>query len=106
MASDMDAHVKQLLGLTDKLTHGLQEGKQVDLVLDFLEPEASSSTRLAIALYSTSFFHYGKINTWIVNFLKDKQEAVIVDGNSLSFVPENPVCPMAASLVLCCSYCT
>ena len=60
----------------------------MDHVLDFLEPEASSSTRLTIALYSTSFFHYGKINTWIVNFLKDKQEAVIVDGNSLSFVPE------------------
>lgn len=88
----------QLLGLMDEITHDLQAGKQTDLVvLDF----AKAFDKVNHSLLVHKLSHYGiigKTNAWIQNFLRDRKQAVVVDGAESGFVPVESGVPQGSVL--------
>eukprot|EP00745_Piridium_sociabile_P027724 TRINITY_DN44613_c1_g1_i1.p1 TRINITY_DN44613_c1_g1~~TRINITY_DN44613_c1_g1_i1.p1 ORF type:complete len:604 (+),score=154.71 TRINITY_DN44613_c1_g1_i1:145-1812(+) len=70
----------QLLGLVDELSGNMEKGKQTDvLVMDF----SKAFDKVSHSLLIHKLRHYGisgQINTWIRNFLADRQQRVVVDG--------------------------
>ena len=71
----------QLLELSDELTSNLAKGYQTDIViLDF----AKAFDKVNHSLLVHKLAHYGitgRVNAWIQNFLKDRRQAVVVEGS-------------------------
>ena len=76
----------QLLEFVDDVSSNMSSGKQTDvLVMDFSKVFDKVSHSLLIHKLN----HYGirgKTNTWIQNFLSDWTQAVVVDGETSSFI--------------------
>ena len=70
----------QLIEFIDDLTSNLDEGKQVDiLVMDF----AKIFDKVCHSLLIHKLHHYGirgKINSWIENWLANRTQSVVIDG--------------------------
>ena len=70
----------QLIEFIDDLTSNLDEGKQVDiLVMDF----AKAFDKVCHSLLIHKLHHYGirgKINSWIENWLANRTQSVVIDG--------------------------
>ena len=87
----------QLLDFADELVNNMAQGKQTDvLVLDL----AKAFDRVNHSLLIHKLRHYGvqgALNQWIADFLRDRRQAVVVDGvrsNSVSVqsgVPQGSV---------------
>ena len=77
----------QLLEIVDDVSSNMSSGKQTNvLVMDF----SKAFDKVSHSLLIHKLNHYGirgKTNTWIQNFLSDRTQAVVVDGetsNSIS----------------------
>ena len=70
----------QLIEFIDDLASNLDEGQQVDvLVMDF----AKAFDKVCHSLLVHKLHHYGirgKINSWIKNWLSDRTQSVVIDG--------------------------
>ena len=70
----------QLIEFMDDLTSNLEEGHQTDiLIMDF----AKAFDKVDHSLLTHKLHHYGirgNVNTWIKNWLKDRKQSVVVDG--------------------------
>ena len=70
----------QLIEFMDDFTSNLEEGHQTDiLIMDF----AKAFNKVDHSLLTHTLHHYGirgKVNTWIKNWLKDRKQSVVVDG--------------------------
>ena len=87
----------QLIEFMDDLTSNLEEGHQTDiLIMDF----AKAFDKVDHSLLTHKLHHYGirgKVNTWIKNWLTDRKQSVVVDGEKSepvsvdSGVPEGSV---------------
>jgi hypothetical protein len=88
----------QLLGLYDELTCDLQAGRQVDIVvMDF--QKAFDKVNHSLLVHKLQ--HYGitgRSSVWIKNFLKNRQQAVVVDGATSKFVPVESGVPQGSVL--------
>ncbi|KAL8614200.1 hypothetical protein ACOMHN_026417 [Nucella lapillus] len=76
----------QLLELSDQLTSNLDKGLPTDIVvLDF----AKAFDKVNHSLLTHKLDHYGvrgDTNRWICNFLRDRKQAVVVEGSRSEFV--------------------
>ena len=88
----------QLLGLVDEITQTMDKGGQEDLiVLDF----SKAFDKVCHSLLVNKLHHYGirgKINTWIKNFLTDRQQAVVVNGEMSTYVAVESGVPQGSVL--------
>ena len=70
----------QLIKFIDDLTSNLEEGQQTDiLIMDF----AKAFDKVDHSLLTHKLHHYGirgEVNTWIKNWLKDRTQSVVVEG--------------------------
>ena len=70
----------QLIEFIDDLTSNLEEGQQTDfLIMDF----AKAFDKVDHSLLTHKLHHYGirgEVNTWIKNWLKDRTQSVVVEG--------------------------
>ena len=70
----------QLIEFMDDLTSNLEERHQTDiLIMDF----AKAFDKVDHSLLTHKLHHYGirgNVNTWIKNWLKDRKQSVVVDG--------------------------
>ena len=91
----------QLIGLIDELSDDLENGKQVDiLVMDF----AKAFDRVCHSLLIHKLSHYGitgQVNTWIKNFLADRRQVVVVDGDTSGSVAVESGVPQGSVLGPC-----
>jgi len=83
----------QLLEFVDDVSSNMSSWKQTDLlVMDFLK----SFDKVSHSLLIHKINHYGtrgKTNTWIQNFLSDRTQAVVVDGETSNFISVEPGVP-------------
>ena len=87
----------QLIEFIDDITSNLEEGQQTDiLIMDF----AKAFDKVHHSLLIHKLHHYGirgEVNNWIKNWLSDKKQAVVVEGEKSepvsvdSGVPQGPV---------------
>ena len=93
--------ISQLLGLMDEISHSRDTGKQTDmLVMDF----AKAFDNVSHSLLTHKLQHYGitgSVNNWITSFLKDRRQAVVVDGATSAFVPGESGMPQESVLAPC-----
>ena len=91
----------QLIGLVDELSDDLENGKQVDiLVMDF----AKAFDRVCHSLLVHKLSHYGivgQVNTWIRNFLANRQQVVVVDGATSGSIAVESGVPQGSVLGPC-----
>ena len=76
----------QLLEFVDDVSSNMSSGKQTDvLVMDF----SKTFDKVSHSLLIHKINHYGirgKTNSWIQNFLSDRTQAVVVDGETSNFI--------------------
>ena len=76
----------QLIEFIDEVTTNMSAGKQTDvLIMDF----SKAFDKVSHSLLVHKLDHYGirgKTNTWIQNFLSDRSQAVVVDGEKSSCI--------------------
>ena len=76
----------QLIEFIDEVTINMSAGKQTDvLIMDF----SKAFDKVSHSLLVHKLDHYGirgKTNTWIQNFLSDRSQAVVVDGEKSSYI--------------------
>ncbi|KAL8570366.1 hypothetical protein ACOMHN_035784 [Nucella lapillus] len=76
----------QLLGFADDLVNNMAQGKQTDiLVMDF----AKAFDKVNHSLLVHKLHHYGirgMLLTWISDFLRDRRQAVVVNGIRSDFI--------------------
>ena len=90
----------QLLGFVDEVSHSLETGGQVDtIVMDF----SKAFDKVSHSLLIHKLKHLGitgNINRWIASFLTDRQQAVVVEGATSSFVQVESGVPQGSVLGL------
>ena len=88
----------QVLGLVDELSDDLEKGNQTDaLIMDF----SKAFDKVCHSLLIHKLQHYGitgEVKSWIQNFLNDRQQAVVVEGATSSFVPVESGVPQGSVL--------
>jgi hypothetical protein len=76
----------QLIEFIDEVTTNMSAGKQTDvLIMDF----SKAFDKVSHGLLVHKLDHYGihgKTNTWIQNFLSDRSQAAVVDGEKSSYI--------------------
>ena len=76
----------QHIEFIDEVTTNMSAGKQTDvLIMDF----SKAFDKVSHGLLVHKLDHYGirgKTNTWIQNFLSDRSQAVVVDGEKSSYI--------------------
>jgi hypothetical protein len=76
----------QLIEFIDEVTINMSAGKQTDvLIMDF----SKAFDKVSHSLLVHKLDHYGirgKTNTWIQNFLSDRSQAVVGDGEKSSYI--------------------
>ena len=89
----------QLLELTDELSKNIDEGHQTDLIiLDF----AKAFDRVNHSLLCKKIESYGIVgetNRWIKNFLSDRKQRVVVDGEASDTIQVRSGVPQGSVLV-------
>ena len=88
----------QLLEFADELVNNMAKGKQTDiLVMDF----ANTFDKVNHSLLVHKLHHYGiqgKLLTWISDFLKDRRQAVVVNGIRSDFIKVQSGVPQGSVL--------
>ncbi len=88
----------QLLEFIDDVTNNLESGKQTDVtILDF----SKAFDKVSHSLLSHKLSHYGvtgKTNNWISNFLSNRKQAVMVEGELSSYLPVESGVPQGSVL--------
>ena len=96
----------QLLEFVDDVSSNMSSGKQTDvLVMDF----SKAFDKVSHSLLIHKLNHYGirgKTNTWIQNFLSDRTQAVVVDGETSNFISVESGVPQGSVLGPASSYFT
>ena len=79
----------QLFITLDDLTHNLDDGLQTDLILlDFSNSKAFDKMPHLRLLFKLKYFGlHGSLLTWISNFLQDRVQSVVLDGESSTQCP-------------------
>ena len=77
----------QLIEFIDDVTKNLDQGKQTDcLIMDF----SKAFDKVSHSLIIHKLKHYGitgKTNEWIKNFLRDRTQSVVVEGETSTSIP-------------------
>ena len=76
----------QLIEFIDEVTTNMSAGKQTDVLIMDL---SKAFDKVSYGLLVHKLDHYGirgKTNTWIQNFLSDRSQAVVVDGEKSSYI--------------------
>ena len=93
----------QLIEFIDDLTSNLEEGQQTDiLIMDF----AKAFDKVDHSLLTHKLHHYGirgEVNTWIKNWLKDRTQSVVVEGEKSEPVSVDSGVPQGSVLGPGCS---
>ncbi len=88
----------QLIDLIDDVTKNLDEGRQTDmLVMDFAKAFDKVNHRLLIEKLK-NYGIQGKICIWIENWLKNRQQTVVVDGEMSSTIHVSSGVPQGSVL--------
>ena len=77
----------QLVEFVDDVTKNLDSGKQTDcLIMDF----SKAFDKVCHSLLIHKLHHYGirdKTNRWIQIFLRDRNQSVVVEGETSNYIP-------------------
>jgi hypothetical protein len=88
----------QLIEFIDEVTINMSAGKQTDvLIMDF----SKAFDKVSHSLLVHKLDHYGirgKTNTWIQNFLSDRSQAVVGDGEKSSYIEGDRGVPQGSVL--------
>lgn len=95
----------QLIEFIDDVTKNLDQGKQTDcLIMDF----SKAFDKVSHSLIIHKLKHYGitgKTNEWIKNFLSDRTQSVVVEGETSTSIPVESGVPQGSVLEsLACFY--
>jgi hypothetical protein len=77
----------QLVEFVDDTTRNIDSGKQADcLIMDF----SKAFDKVCHSLLIHKLHHYGirdKTNRWIQIFLRDRNQSVVVEGETSNYIP-------------------
>jgi hypothetical protein len=88
----------QLLEFIDDVTLKMENGKQTDiLVMDF----SKAFDKVSHSLLLHKLHHYGiqgELNSWIQNFLSNRKQAVVLEGDKSDYVAVESGVPQGSVL--------
>ena len=77
----------QLVEFVDDIARNIDRGKQTDcLIMDF----SKAFDKVCLSLLVHKLHHYGirdKTNRWIQSFLRDRNQSVVVEGETSNSIP-------------------